>query len=100
MTSLRTSKKKSKEKYLEYTRVKKELAEFCVDDGTKAKELSLAEFEFHEIEEAGLTQGEDEELERDYRRMANSRQIVEAASKAYQLTEPATRLRRMQSAMR
>ncbi len=79
-------KEKIKEKYLEYTRVKKELAEFCVDDGTKAKELSLAEFEFHEIEEAGLTQGEDEELERDYRRMANSRQIVEAASKAYQLT--------------
>ena len=79
-------KEEIKEKYLEFTKVKKELAAFCVDDGTKAKELSLAEFEFHEIEEAGLTEGEDEELERDYRRMANSRQIVEAASKAYQLT--------------
>lgn len=45
-------KEKIREKYLEYTRVKKELAEFCVDDGTKAKELSLAEFEFHEIEES------------------------------------------------
>ena len=74
------------EKYQLYAAAKKELASFCVDDGTKAKELSLAEFEFQEIEEANLSAGEDEELERDYRRMANSRQIVEAADKAYQLT--------------
>jgi len=73
-------------KYQLYTKLKKELAEFCVDDGAKAKELSLAEFEYQEIEEAGLTAGEDEALERDYRKMANSRQIVEAADKAYQLT--------------
>lgn len=74
------------EKYQIYAKLKKELAEFCVDDSAKAKELSLAEFEYQEIDEAGLRAGEDEELERDYRRMANSRQIVEAADKAYQLT--------------
>ncbi len=79
-------KSELKEKYQLYAAAKKELASFCVDDGTKAKELSLAEFEFQEIEEANLSAGEDEELERDYRRMANSRQIVEAADKAYQLT--------------
>ena len=75
-----------KEEYQTFTKLKKELAEFCVDDSAKAKELSLAEFEYQEIEEAGLTPGEDEELERSYRKMANSRQIVEAADKAYQLT--------------
>lgn len=75
-----------KEKYQMYTKLKKELEAFCIDDGAKAKELSLAEFEYQEIEEAGLTAGEDEELEHDYRKMANSRQIVEAADKAYQLT--------------
>lgn len=79
-------KEELKEKYQLYTKLKKELAEFCVDDSAKAKELSLAEFEYQEIDEAGLTVGEDEELERDYRKMANSRQIVEAADKAYQLT--------------
>jgi DNA repair protein RecN (Recombination protein N) len=77
---------KIKEKHKEYTKLAKELAEFSTDEGTKAKELSLAEFEYNEIEEAGLRDNEDEELETDYRRMANSRQIVEAASKAYQLT--------------
>lgn len=79
-------KSEMKECYHQYAALKKELAEFCIDDGTKAKELSLAEFEFQEIEEAGLTEGEDEILEREYRRMANSRQIVEAADKVYQLT--------------
>lgn len=79
-------KEELREKYQLYAQLKKELTEFCVDDSAKAKELSLAEFEYQEIEDAGLTAGEDEELERDYRRMANSRQIVGAADKAYQLT--------------
>ncbi len=75
-----------KEKYHRYIKIKKELEEFCVDDGMKAKELSLAEFEYNEIEEAMLIDGEDEELEALFRRMSNSRQIVEAASRAYNLT--------------
>ncbi len=79
-------KDKLKEKYHRYTQIRKELAAFCIDDGAKAKELSLAEFEYHEIEEAGLSEGEDEELENSYRRMANSRQIVEAAARVHQLT--------------
>lgn len=79
-------KEQLKEKYQLYIKLKKELDAFCVDDSAKAKELSLAEFEYQEIEDAGLTAGEDEELESDYRKMANSRQIVEAADKAYQLT--------------
>lgn len=83
---LATIKDKLREKYHKYTQLKKELAEFSADDEVKAHELSLAEFEFNEIEEAGLTEGEDDELESSYRRMANNRQIVEAAARAYQLT--------------
>ncbi|MBO5146784.1 MAG: DNA repair protein RecN [Lachnospiraceae bacterium] len=79
-------KDKLREKYREYALLGKELAELNVDDETKVRELSLAEFEYKEIEDAGLTEGEDDELEGSYRRMANSRQIVEAAARAYQLT--------------
>lgn len=75
-----------KEKYRLHTKLKKELEEFSVDEGIKAKELSLAEFEYNEIEEAALSEGEDETLESSYRRMSNSRQIVESAARAYQLT--------------
>ena len=44
------------------------------------------QFEYQEIAEAVLHVGEDDELETSYRRISNSRQIVEAASRAYQLT--------------
>lgn len=79
-------KQELKQLYHTYSSLQKELEAFGVDESAKAKELSLAEFEYQEIEEARLIPGEDEELEAAYRRMSNSRQIVEAASKAYQLT--------------
>lgn len=83
---LTAAKSRIKEVYHTYTQMQRELESFGADESVKAKELSLAEFEYQEIEEAQLIVGEDEELEASYRRMSNSRQIVEAASKAYQLT--------------
>ncbi len=79
-------KDKIKKVYHTYTQLQKELESFGADESVKAKELSLAEFEYQEIEDASLVVGEDEELETSYRRMSNSRQIVEAASRAYQMT--------------
>ena len=75
-----------KQKYHTYTALQKEIEETGMDEGLRAKELSLAEFEYQEIAEAALHVWEDDELETSYRRMSNSRQIVEAASRAYQLT--------------
>lgn len=75
-----------KQKYHTYTALQKEIEETGMDEGLRAKELSLAEFEYQEIAEAALHVGEDDDLETSYRRMSNSRQIVEAASRAYQLT--------------
>ena len=50
------------------------------------REISLLEFETGEIERAELSEGEDEELERRYRRMTNARRLLEAAGNAYALT--------------
>lgn len=74
-----------KDAYHAYKNVQKELAELSVEDGIAAKELSLAEFEYQEIADAGLKPGEDEELEAAFRKMSNSRQIAENVSKAYQM---------------
>lgn len=54
------------------------------DEGreTREKEISLIVFELKEIEDAQLTAGEDELLEADYRKMANSRKILENISSA------------------
>lgn len=83
---LEKQKQQIAETYRQYQAYNKELVEFCADDGMKAKELSLATFEYSEIEDAKLVVDEDIELENEYRRMANIRQIAEGASKAHQLT--------------
>ncbi len=79
-------KNELKSVYHTYTELKNEISSLSVDEGVKAKELSLAEFEYQEIDDAHPVPGEDDELEASYRRMSNSRQIVEAASLAYRLT--------------
>ena len=72
--------------YSELRRIEREISDTSLDDESRRRELSLAEFEVHEIEEASLTEGEDEDLEGRYRRMTQSRRITEAASEAYQYT--------------
>ena len=72
--------------YSELRRIEREISDTSLDDESRRRELSLAEFEVHEIEEASLTEGEDEDLEDRYRRMTQSRRITEAASEAYQYT--------------
>lgn len=66
--------------------LRKTLAEETMDETTRAKEQALAEFERREIEEAALVPGEDEELEKKYRLMTNSRRILESLSESRQLT--------------
>lgn len=66
--------------YQEYVRLQKEIEAFGIDDALKKKELALAEFEFEEIEAAKLLPDEDLELEQKYRKMLNSKKIMEALS--------------------
>ena len=72
--------------YQEYQKVLEEKKEAVTDDAQRERELSFLEYEINEIEEAQLVPGEDETLESDYRRMANSRKIMDAANTAYHLT--------------
>ncbi len=58
--------------------LKKELSQASMDDSARMREQSLLEFELKEIEEASLKPKEDEQLEKSYRKMVNSRNILEA----------------------
>ena len=49
-----------------------------MDEETRKREISFLEFELQEIEEAGLRPGEDEELEKQYKKMSSGRNILEA----------------------
>ncbi len=57
-----------------------------MNEEERAREISFLEFEIQEIDEAALDPAEEEELERRYRKMSNSRKIAEALNQAYQLT--------------
>lgn len=79
-------KEQLKENYSIYQKLKKELEESSLDEEARMRELSLLEYEVHEIEEAALKPGEDEQLEADYRRMSNGRKIMEALSISQDMT--------------
>lgn len=74
------------EDWKEYRKLKKELAEYQLGEEERAREISFLEFEINEIDEAELIPGEEEELERQYRKMNNSRTIVQTLNQVYQLT--------------
>lgn len=79
-------KEKMKESYSIYQKLKKELEECSLDEDARMRELSLLEYEVHEIEEAALKPGEDERLETDYRRMSHGRKIMEALGISQEMT--------------
>ena len=72
------------EKYHEMKRLSEELEKESSDSGTASKEVSLAEFELSEIEEAALKPGEDEELESSYRKMSNFKKIAVSLQNAHE----------------
>lgn len=75
-----------KQNWREISALKKELAEAQLDEAARRRELSLAEFEVQEIEDARIRLGEDEELEKIYRKMTHSRRIMESISVGCRLT--------------
>lgn len=72
--------------YRLYRQLETELKNADVDEEERLREVSLLEYEINELEEADLREGEDEELEADYRKFVNGKKIMEALNGAYQCT--------------
>ena len=72
--------------YRECAALEKRIAQETLDDNSRSREQSLAEFEQREIADASLQPGEDEELEQAYRKMSNSRKIAESLAESYRLS--------------
>lgn len=84
--AIRPLKEKMESCYRVYQDICRQEQESSLDEEGRRRELSLAEFEVNEIEEAALVPGEDEELEELYRRMTESRKITEAVGETYRYT--------------
>src|SRR5699024_189134 len=80
------AREKVREIYGRYREVQKELGAMDLDEAQRNREISLLKFQLEEIEKAQLTLGEDKELEQRYRKMNNSRKIVEALQKVHACT--------------
>ena len=77
-------KEEISKQYQEYISIKKELEDASMDEEKRLRELSFLEYELNEIEQAKLIEGEDEELQEEFRRLSNSRSITENLSEVYQ----------------
>lgn len=73
-------KGKVRDSYKEWLVLKKELASYQLDEESRKREIAFLEFEVQEIEEAGLSPGEDQELEKKYKKISNSKRILESLS--------------------
>ncbi|WP_461810194.1 DNA repair protein RecN [Faecalimonas sp.] len=66
-----------KEKYVIYKKIKEELKQAKIDEIDRAKEIDFIQFEVNQIREANLKFGEDKDLEEQYKKIINSKRIVE-----------------------
>jgi len=73
--------------YKDYIKIKNELSANTMNEEEKRRQMDLMEFERNEILEASLKIGEDEELEEQYRKASNSKNIAESVSNAYHYVE-------------
>lgn len=72
-----------KEGYAQYKAAENAMSDYDMDEEKRLRELSMLEYEINEIKDAGIGDNEEEELEKKYRRMVNSRKIVEAVNDVY-----------------
>lgn len=74
------------EAYRQYRKNLEELNSLDIDEEQKNREMAFLEFEITEIENAALTTGEDEELERQYKKLSNARKIMEILQTVHTIT--------------
>ena len=74
------------EAYRQYRKNLEELNSLDIDEEQKNREMAFLEFEITEIENAALTSGEDEELERQYKKLSNARKIMEILQTVHTIT--------------
>ena len=72
--------------YKKYAQKQQEWQDADRMDGDREREISFLEYEIHEIADANLQVGEDERFESQYRRLSNSKRIMEALGEAQQMS--------------
>lgn len=74
------------EAYKKYRDCQKQLKSLDMDEEQRNREMAFLEFEIREIEQAALSPGEDEEVEKLFRKLNNAKKIVESLQTVHQMT--------------
>lgn len=80
------ARERTKEAFRRYRKCCSDVKALDIDESQRSREIAFLEFEIDEIGKASLVQGEDEELEKQFKRMTNSRKICEALGQIAGLT--------------
>ena len=75
-----------KDSYREYMILKKEMDGAITDEGKRLSEISFLQYQIEEIENANLQDGEEEQLDKAFRKMSHARQMMESVAAAYGMT--------------
>ena len=75
-----------KDSYREYMILKKEMDGAITDEGKRLSEISFLQYQIEEIENANLQDGEEEQLDKAFRKMSHARQMMESIASAHGMT--------------
>ena len=75
-----------KDSYREYMILKKEMDGAITDEGKRLSEISFLQYQIEEIENANLQDGEEEQLDKVFRKMSHARQMMESVAAAHGMT--------------
>lgn len=84
--SVHSLKNKVAESYKIYASLMEEIENSSMDEAEKNKRMDFLQYEIQEIQAAYLKVGEDEELEAQYKKAVNSKEILSTANDIYSLT--------------
>lgn len=84
--TVRPLKEKCSSLYRQKKEAEKQLLALSMNEDERLRKMDLLGYEAGEIEEAALIPGEDEELEKEYRKLANGQKIMESVQGAHALT--------------
>lgn len=79
-------KREVAQRHADYTELVDQMDKLSMDEAERSRRAEFLKYQIAEIESANVKAGDDEDIEHQYNKMVNSRDIVAAASEVYSVT--------------
>ena len=79
-------KREVAQRHADYTELVDQMDKLSMDEAERSRRAEFLKYQIAEIESANVKAGEDEDIEHQYNKLVNSRDIVAAASEVYSVT--------------